>query len=195
MELYTDFRFEAAHRLPKVPEGHKCARLHGHSYRVRITIEGDVDPARDREVIKDLTQAVRIRLAKPGTSDQANDYHRRHQPSVSPSEPTDGDRRCRSDDAQVGSLVCRSGIKPDREQERANERKPGNAVRPAKPEHDQWRQHQALRSDGGAHKLQPRLEWHIRLGPRTALAHQSHRAADNWKDAESEGTQEAVAVR
>ena len=44
MELYTDFRFEAAHRLPKVPEGHKCARLHGHSYRVRITIEGDVDP-------------------------------------------------------------------------------------------------------------------------------------------------------
>ena len=44
MELYTDFRFEAAHRLPKVPEGHKCARLHGHSYRVRITIEGEVDP-------------------------------------------------------------------------------------------------------------------------------------------------------
>ena len=44
MELYTDFRFEAAHRLPKVPEGHKCKRLHGHSYRVRITIEGAVDP-------------------------------------------------------------------------------------------------------------------------------------------------------
>ena len=44
MELYTDFRFEAAHRLPKVPEGHKCARLHGHSYRVRITIESEVDP-------------------------------------------------------------------------------------------------------------------------------------------------------
>ena len=44
MELYTDFRFEAAHRLPKVPEGHKCERLHGHSYRVRITIEGAVDP-------------------------------------------------------------------------------------------------------------------------------------------------------
>ena len=44
MELYTDFRFEAAHLLPKVPEGHKCARLHGHSYHIRITIEGEVDP-------------------------------------------------------------------------------------------------------------------------------------------------------
>ncbi|MGB1561182.1 MAG: 6-pyruvoyl trahydropterin synthase family protein, partial [Sinimarinibacterium flocculans] len=42
MELYKDFRFEAAHLLPKVPEGHKCARLHGHSYQVRITIEGEV---------------------------------------------------------------------------------------------------------------------------------------------------------
>ncbi len=40
MEIYKDFRFEAAHRLPNVPEGHKCARLHGHSYRVRITVSG-----------------------------------------------------------------------------------------------------------------------------------------------------------
>lgn len=45
MELYADFRFEAAHRLPNVPEGHKCARLHGHSYFVRLTIHGDVNPA------------------------------------------------------------------------------------------------------------------------------------------------------
>ena len=44
MELYKDFRFEAAHRLPNVPEGHKCARLHGHSFLVRLTISGDVDP-------------------------------------------------------------------------------------------------------------------------------------------------------
>lgn len=44
MELYKDFRFEAAHRLPNVPEGHKCARLHGHSFLVRVTIVGDVDP-------------------------------------------------------------------------------------------------------------------------------------------------------
>jgi len=37
-------RFEAAHLLPRVPEGHKCRRLHGHSYRVEIEVEGEVDP-------------------------------------------------------------------------------------------------------------------------------------------------------
>ena len=42
MELYKDFTFEAAHRLPNVPEGHKCARLHGHSFRVRVTVQGPV---------------------------------------------------------------------------------------------------------------------------------------------------------
>lgn len=44
MEIFREFTFEAAHRLPKVPEGHKCARLHGHSYRVEIHVHGDVDP-------------------------------------------------------------------------------------------------------------------------------------------------------
>ncbi len=44
MELYKDFRFEAAHLLPEVPEGHKCARLHGHSFKVRITIAGEMNP-------------------------------------------------------------------------------------------------------------------------------------------------------
>ena len=42
MEIYKDFTFEAAHRLPNVPEGHKCSRLHGHSYRVSIHIEGPI---------------------------------------------------------------------------------------------------------------------------------------------------------
>ena len=40
------YRFEAAHFLPKVPPGHKCARMHGHSYVVEIAIEGEVDPER-----------------------------------------------------------------------------------------------------------------------------------------------------
>ncbi len=43
-ELTKEFGFEAAHRLPNVPAGHKCARLHGHSYRVEITVRGPVDP-------------------------------------------------------------------------------------------------------------------------------------------------------
>tara|TARA_R110002049_G_scaffold7808_4_gene44080 strand:+ start:177 stop:533 length:357 start_codon:yes stop_codon:yes gene_type:complete len=41
MEIYKEFHFEAAHRLPNVPEGHKCARLHGHSFHVRLVVAGD----------------------------------------------------------------------------------------------------------------------------------------------------------
>ncbi|MEU8132148.1 6-carboxytetrahydropterin synthase QueD [Streptodolium elevatio] len=44
MEIFREFCFEAAHRLPNVPEGHKCARLHGHSYRVIVHVEAPVDP-------------------------------------------------------------------------------------------------------------------------------------------------------
>lgn len=44
VELSKDFRFEAAHRLPHVPEGHKCGRLHGHSFRVEVMVRGEVDP-------------------------------------------------------------------------------------------------------------------------------------------------------
>ncbi len=44
MEIFKEVSFEAAHRLPNVPEGHKCARLHGHSYRVMIHVKGDIDP-------------------------------------------------------------------------------------------------------------------------------------------------------
>ncbi len=41
-EIFREFTFEAAHRLPNVPEGHKCARLHGHSYRIEVRVEGEV---------------------------------------------------------------------------------------------------------------------------------------------------------
>ncbi len=40
--IYKDFTFEAAHRLPNVPEGHKCARLHGHSFKVRLHVTGPI---------------------------------------------------------------------------------------------------------------------------------------------------------
>ena len=44
MEIFKEFRFEAAHRLPNLPATHKCSRLHGHSFRVEIHIRGDIDP-------------------------------------------------------------------------------------------------------------------------------------------------------
>lgn len=44
IELVKDFRFEAAHYLPNVPEGHKCRRIHGHSFRGEVAVRGPVDP-------------------------------------------------------------------------------------------------------------------------------------------------------
>lgn len=44
MEIFKTFSFDAAHRLEHLPEGHKCRRLHGHTYTVTIFCEGPVDP-------------------------------------------------------------------------------------------------------------------------------------------------------
>ena len=44
VELAKEFRFEAAHWLPGVPTGHKCGRLHGHSFVVEVMVRGPVDP-------------------------------------------------------------------------------------------------------------------------------------------------------
>jgi 6-pyruvoyltetrahydropterin/6-carboxytetrahydropterin synthase len=56
MRLEKTFRFEAAHWLPNVPKDHKCRRMHGHSFRVTIVVEGEVDEhsgwVMDYEIIK-----------------------------------------------------------------------------------------------------------------------------------------------
>lgn len=44
MEIFKLFHIEAAHRLPNLPASHKCSRLHGHSFRVKIYISGDPQP-------------------------------------------------------------------------------------------------------------------------------------------------------
>lgn len=43
MDIFRVFTVEAAHRLPNVPAGHKCARLHGHSFRIELHLSGEVD--------------------------------------------------------------------------------------------------------------------------------------------------------
>ena len=43
MDIFKRFHIEAAHRLPNVPEGHKCARLHGHSFLIEIHVGGEPD--------------------------------------------------------------------------------------------------------------------------------------------------------
>lgn len=42
MDIFKAFTVEAAHRLTKVPPGHKCARLHGHSFRIEIHVCGEI---------------------------------------------------------------------------------------------------------------------------------------------------------
>jgi 6-pyruvoyltetrahydropterin/6-carboxytetrahydropterin synthase len=47
------YRFEAAHHLPKLPDSHKCKRLHGHNYRVEIVVGGRPD---SRGFVKDFAE-------------------------------------------------------------------------------------------------------------------------------------------
>jgi len=59
-KLWKDFTFEAAHQLTKVPAGHQCGRLHGHSYKVRVHCKGKLDQNRDWVVdYADIAYAVR----------------------------------------------------------------------------------------------------------------------------------------
>ncbi len=46
VDLTKTFRFESAHFLPSFPEGHKCRRMHGHSFVVDIVVSGEVPPER-----------------------------------------------------------------------------------------------------------------------------------------------------
>jgi 6-pyruvoyltetrahydropterin/6-carboxytetrahydropterin synthase len=44
VELSRKYHFSAAHHLPRAPDGHKCRRLHGHSYEIEVAVHGEVDP-------------------------------------------------------------------------------------------------------------------------------------------------------
>lgn len=65
-ELVRDYRFEAAHRLPNLPESHKCFRLHGHSFRFSVTVVGPANQQTgflmDFAEVDDIVRPVLARL-------------------------------------------------------------------------------------------------------------------------------------
>jgi len=64
--IAKSFTFDAAHRLPRVPAGHPCGRLHGHTYTATLVLEGPVGAESgwivDFGVIKAALQPLRERL-------------------------------------------------------------------------------------------------------------------------------------
>lgn len=66
IRLVKSFSFEAAHWLPTFPEGHKCRRMHGHSFKVEVVVEGDVAKEKgyliDYGEITEAVEPVRLQL-------------------------------------------------------------------------------------------------------------------------------------
>ena len=66
VELVKEFTFESAHRLPAAPEGHKCRRLHGHSFKCEIAVRGEVEETTgwfiDYAVITEAFEPLRLQL-------------------------------------------------------------------------------------------------------------------------------------
>lgn len=66
MRIFVEDSFDSAHFLPNVPPGHKCGTMHGHTYRVRLIVEGPVDPRSgwvvDYAAVKAAWEHVRARI-------------------------------------------------------------------------------------------------------------------------------------
>lgn len=66
MEIFKEFTFDSAHYLPNVPDDHKCKRMHGHTYRVRICLHGPLDPklgwVEDFGVLKGIWKPLELML-------------------------------------------------------------------------------------------------------------------------------------
>ncbi|MEQ8232203.1 MAG: 6-carboxytetrahydropterin synthase QueD [Gammaproteobacteria bacterium] len=66
MDLFFSFDFAAARRLPYLPDAHPCSRLHGHTFMVRLVLQGEVDATTgwvvDFGAVQDHVERVRGRL-------------------------------------------------------------------------------------------------------------------------------------
>ena len=70
MIVFKDFTFDSAHFLPFVPDDHKCRRMHGHTYSLRVVVEGPLDPklgwvmdfAEINKVVKPIVEALDHRV-------------------------------------------------------------------------------------------------------------------------------------
>lgn len=58
MEVYREFKFDAAHLLPNITPGHRCSRMHGHTFRVVILLEGEV--GKESGWVKDFGEIKRL---------------------------------------------------------------------------------------------------------------------------------------
>jgi 6-pyruvoyltetrahydropterin/6-carboxytetrahydropterin synthase len=57
MKIFKEFTFEAAHKLPLVPSTHKCSNLHGHSFRVKVCLDG---PLNEMGWVMDFSEVKKI---------------------------------------------------------------------------------------------------------------------------------------
>lgn len=70
MIIFKHFHFDSAHFLPLVPDGHKCKEVHGHTYKITLEFEGEIDPnlgwlidfAEIKKVVKPLIDSVDHKL-------------------------------------------------------------------------------------------------------------------------------------
>ena len=58
MELRKTFQFEAAHYLPNLPKEHKCSRLHGHTFNLRISLEDKIN--KETGWVEDFSEIKKI---------------------------------------------------------------------------------------------------------------------------------------
>lgn len=81
MTIYKSFTFDSAHKLTKVPAGHKCATMHGHTYQLTVFVAGEPDESGMLIDYADLAGAVAPIVAQLDHQ-TLNDIHGLHNPTT-----------------------------------------------------------------------------------------------------------------